>query len=447
MIEIKVREFEYEKNSSLSEKYLSLLKEQLHISSDELKKLSKMLKNNSENIVSNFERFNSFLLYGDVQSGKTNNLANIIVELFENKKINLVIYLTGSQNDLMDQNQSRFLELFESLGNEFKIFPNRDLESEYLEAQLKKNYVIINSLKTNKRLEELQEKLQSISAKNNILIIDDEADDYSLSSKSMKISRELISRNNIKYLSITASPFSNLAFNSSFYDYFYVLESPSEYCGINDFKNKYRIENKKNLNISKGFIFWLHQTMSLGLTDSQYLVNTLNTKGDHEKIRSHLIEIWREFKSNFSLFERQIMQYVPELSAHAGNIHNFMQTLNEDNFLISNSESKNFVRNKGFEIIVGGLKLSRGITYKNLLVESMVNMGSSIKAGTLIQRARWFGYRKKTIDDMIIFVDDNVNSALKEIEDLIVWTKKYHINDERKYKKIFDEINYQHIKL
>ena len=61
------------------------------------------------------------------------------------------------------------------------------------------------------------------------------------------------------------------------------------------------------------------------------------------------------------------------------------------------ADEDNFYESKknGLNIIVGGSLVSRGFTFNNLLVEIILNSPEQkIPADTLLQRARWFGYRR-----------------------------------------------------
>lgn len=66
-----------------------------------------------EEFFKNYESYNRFLFYGEVQSGKTQKILYIIKKLFSIKKIMGVIYLTGTKNNLLEQNQTRVFNEFD----------------------------------------------------------------------------------------------------------------------------------------------------------------------------------------------------------------------------------------------------------------------------------------------------------------------------------------------
>ncbi|MDE5617814.1 MAG: hypothetical protein K2I36_03155, partial [Ureaplasma sp.] len=62
-----------------------------------------LIETNPCNILNEFENNKIVLLCGEVQSGKTGNIINIIKESFEFYSYNLVIFLCGTNNNLKNQ--------------------------------------------------------------------------------------------------------------------------------------------------------------------------------------------------------------------------------------------------------------------------------------------------------------------------------------------------------
>lgn len=439
--------FEYFDSHTYSDTYKSLLSKQLGLPIEAEAETIKMLDTNSKQILNSFEKYNSFLLYGDVQSGKTNNLINIVINLFEMKKIDVVIYLTGTNNDLLTQNQTRFFETLKDTSEDFQIYMNKSLDPTVIEANIRKGKpVIINSLKTQYRLNQIKEFIQKISPHTRFLIIDDEADEASLSKQSLQLHKEMLERE-VKFISITASPFKNLYMNHEGYDYYQILKVVEAYNGIYDFDRNIQIVNEPMIALVKGFLKWIITTWENELIDSQLLVNFINMTDKHRELDVFMkksIKALRDIKN----LKGNIEKYYPEYIKHLPNLHKWIvDNLKENSVLLSNgSRDADEIQNKGFEIIIGGIKLSRGITYKNLITEIMFNMGKQINPGTLIQRARWFGYRKKRIEMISIFMSDSIKGAYEEMKDLIKWTKQYNISSGE-YKEIFDDSNYEYLKI
>jgi hypothetical protein len=69
-------------------------------------------------------------------------------------------------------------------------------------------------------------------------------------------------------------------------------------------------------------------------------------------------------------------------------------------------------------VIVGGNKLSRGLTLEGLLVSYFVRMSSAPKADTLTQMGRFFGYRNHLIDFTRIFTTEQLRSDFREIAEM-----------------------------
>ena len=73
-------------------------------------------------------------------------------------------------------------------------------------------------------------------------------------------------------------------------------------------------------------------------------------------------------------------------------------------------------------------------------------------ADTLLQRCRWFGYRKKDdrYKNMIIVINKKIMETLKEVNEVVKFIKnsqfKYSISDIRRKLKEFQK-NFKHCKL
>jgi hypothetical protein len=66
-------------------------------------------------------------------------------------------------------------------------------------------------------------------------------------------------------------------------------------------------------------------------------------------------------------------------------------------------------------IIIGGNKLSRGLTLEGLLVSYFVRKASSPKADTLTQMGRFFGYRKPVIEITRLYTTDDLRNAFIDV--------------------------------
>ncbi len=66
-------------------------------------------------------------------------------------------------------------------------------------------------------------------------------------------------------------------------------------------------------------------------------------------------------------------------------------------------------------IIVGGNKLSRGLTLEGLIVSYFLRQSSQPKADTLTQMGRFFGYRTHLVDITKVYTTDQLRSEFREI--------------------------------
>lgn len=85
-------------------------------------------------------------------------------------------------------------------------------------------------------------------------------------------------------------------------------------------------------------------------------------------------------------------------------------------------------------IVIGGDKLSRGLTLEGLLVSYFARPGNKRMYDTLMQMGRWFGYRGKYLDLTRIYTTDELRLAFRDLSlielDLREQIKRYEI--ERK---------------
>ena len=420
-----------------------VLSTSLKINSEDFRKTIETFKFNTNPILKNWDKFNNFLLMGDVQSGKTNNLIYLAYNLFLAKKVDIIFYLTGTNNELLNQNQERFFDAFRELKNDFYIYTNKNLDSKILEDNSK---IIINSLKTTHRLDQIKELIEENSNKIRYLLIDDEADDVSTSDKTFKMLSYLTNKDNVKYIGITATPFRNLYKMQDFYDYFHILHPGIGYQGLSIFNKQLKVYNNDSDKILMiAFIEWIIKTALSNKKNSQILINIINLNVRHYKIFKKLQNILNDLK-NFRKLKGMIHNNFPDKLKYIDVIKKFIDKLKSDIFKINNGEFNEEPKNIGYEVIIGGIKLSRGITYKNLTSAVMINMGSKeIDPCTLIQRARWLGYGKN-LDEIDIYVNRPIEKALLEAEELLKMTKDFTLNDG-KYKDKFNQMKYKWLKL
>ncbi len=390
-------------------------------------------------ITSKFEFQNKILLFGEVQSGKTNNIINIIINLFDQDKIDYVFYVTGNTTELKLQNFNRLndtlpirgIEMVDASTGYFNSEFDKDiLESRFVFTVLKQYFPLVKDFVkknlTNKR----------------ILIIDDEADDYSNSETNAIYIREMID-DGVSLISCTATPFTNLILSEDIYDSYYQLSPWPGYHGRKSFGENYRLVNENDDEVKinlLALLLWAKKTYELELEDSQLLFNSDDITNAHQNDNQKVIELIEEIKHN----KEKHVEFFNNETNEDIDINKVIDILEnvkmKGNIKQLNSKSTIRLDNKGHEIIFGGILLSRGITYENLLVEVYRNFGQKSTAHTLVQRSRWFGYRKNLKNDMVIFIESKVAEAYNEINKIYDITLKHNINSDVKYKEKVDGI-------
>jgi hypothetical protein len=107
----------------------------------------------------------------------------------------------------------------------------------------------------------------------------------------------------------------------------------------------------------------------------------------------------------------------------------------EINILTLNSDSPDELDYQyqpyGASVVIGGNKLSRGLTIEGLLVSYFTRKASEPKADTLTQMGRFFGHRKPVIDISRIYTTQELNKAFEEIA-LVESSLR---NDIRRYER------------
>jgi hypothetical protein len=162
------------------------------------------------------------LVVGYVQSGKTTNFISVIAKMAD-EDYRLIIVLSGVHNGLRKQTQQRLSrQLSETLPEKWKLLTDetRDFHAppgnplatltsdQTAVAVVKKNAAVLKRLVTWLELQPSQQALRQLP----VLIIDDEADQASVATKSINplIRRLLKVAKKRTYIGYTATPFANV---------------------------------------------------------------------------------------------------------------------------------------------------------------------------------------------------------------------------------------------
>ncbi|ATZ18980.1 hypothetical protein ESOMN_v1c05980 [Williamsoniiplasma somnilux] len=383
------------------------------------------------------------LVIGQVQSGKTKFMQEQSRLAFYNE-YDTVILLGGSNNNLLEQTRTRFEQVFER-NDEMAIIEIENTKY----SQLPEKKCLITSLKGIRSLEKLYEMLIN-STKRKVLIFDDESDFGSINIKNpanpSKIHAQIIEIKNAfnegTFVAVTATPFADIMLNKDdFFSSIFLLKPNDEYTGSDFFqKNNIYIETevtKDTREIKENQADWLKIILShiqriydSNLPYTQMVINNDLSKQFHklaaEKIAGILI----------LLKERHPHSYLPK--KYEINVVNKIIKELLSNIYILNGES-NAWNDQKHSIIIGGTLVSRGYTFEKLLTTIMYNEPQNkMSADTMLQRARWFGYRKEISKFMHVYISNKAiecyaecDKLVKELENLIY----FHKNNVKEIKK------------
>lgn len=405
------------------------------------------------------------LLVGQVQSGKTRAIERCI-SLAPNY-YDAVIVFGGTNNLLNNQTQKRFkkskifskqVEFFNSYRELSKVSSNAFWS--------KKIFPVIVILKAFDSLEKINDAFKDLILSNKrVLIIDDESDFASINNKKNGTSKihSLIQNlltitNHYTLLEVTATPFANILNKN--YDNIYQLTPNPDYTGSKFFINniqKYLIVNatkkkiiERDSTVWYSLMFWLISTAFYEIESgkpqkSEFLINIDLTTPTHEQVKKSIIDFikWlsdyprnlKEFEPAFKYFNiyddirklviNKCKEIIKQLKRDSG----------ESIVCLNSHEQNNYVSGKyKYSIVIGGTLISRGFTFEHLITELILNSPDEKPAlDTMLQRARWFGYRhgKDEMQKyMTIFMNNKILETFKHADLAIdFFSKNYSFSD------------------
>ncbi len=385
------------------------------------------------------------LLVGQVQSGKTKFMIDQSFEALEGG-YDTVIILGGTNNNLLFQTKKRFnSSVFE---NEYTLFDSSDKRY----TRIPEHKSIIVCLKGADALRKLLKIIHNTPFKKKVLVFDDESDfggiDISRNENPSTISGLLDDLFNsfkqITFVSVTATPFADIlstgqkAFNRS-----HAIIPNKEYTG-----SKFFLENKQ--------IYIQDERLSELIRIKEILIDHIKRVSDYEKHLKSIPEnekIETQMLINNSLDTSEHIYMAQRIDFILSDMiakpkkynfdyeHKLIAEQLKENLFILNKENNFIDFSNTHSIIIGGVLVSRGYTFDCLLTTLISNSPvSKDSADTLLQRARWFGYRRKNdmykymkvylpnkTYDSIIECDELINEVYKMIEN------KASIDELRKY--------------
>lgn len=405
------------------------------------------------------------LIYGLVQSGKTGVLT-VTGAIGADEGYKTIVILTTDNDPLYEQTLGRAREAFPGIDiigkKEFK-----DVDS-FLQ-RVKSGTTAIVSTKNAGLLGTLIQNFKKGNLKGlSALIIDDEADQASLNTKEAKGNgsrstindriaelRQFFDKNT--YLQVTATPqalFLQVP-NHDFRPKFTALSHPgADYVGGDDFfgdssplVREFDINDIAALapggqpaptaSVPPSLLKALDAFM-VGATfkrlnqpdqNCAFLCHVSTKTSDH----SHIVDVLRRYKSDLAQKLKQSDKtttsrlkaaYDDLAKTHAGvRAESFDELLEAIGFfspgiavkLVNGDTDEDVAVRSPYNLFVGGNKLGRGVTIKNLLVSYYGRHPKRPQADTVLQHARMYGYRRKDIGLLRLFLPGQLHTVFKAI--------------------------------
>lgn len=423
----------------------------------------------------------SGLLYGRVQSGKTNNMMMCIAELIDSGKYKLFIVLTSDNTSLYEQTLSRLTNGLTAVGViGYKDISNRNVDEGGISTRLNHNGVVIVCTKNAKNLRTLNNFLNSLNAPCGIgsVIFDDEADFGSLNSKQnvqdesavyslIENLRNLIPGTH--FIEVTATPQANLlqtpgdprrrdftiqiqpgegyTGGSSLYDLLNQEVSLRHHRMIPDGDIKaITEEDDESESIPESIykalcIFFMGGAMKNILSPEQRNFSMLVHISYKKSINQTLFDIVSKARDEIS---NEVFSTAPGDSNTSVKIQGILKDAYDDvqstlvgadsisyaealkkvssyidqcrpQKIISGRSKDDPKYDAFYNLLIGGDRLGRGLTVKNLTVFYYARSTGAPKVDTILQHSRVYGYRSKIADIIRIFSTERIFDYLYDV--------------------------------
>jgi hypothetical protein len=405
------------------------------------------------------------LIYGLVQSGKTGVLT-VTGAMGADEGYRTLIVLTSDSDPLYEQTLRRAQQALPGIDiigkKEFK-----DLDA-FLQ-RIKRGTCAIVTTKNSGLLNTLIENFQKGRVRGlTCLIIDDEADQASLNTRARRADgtrsainerittlRGFFDKNT--YLQVTATP-QALFLQASAHDFrpqFTVLSHPgSDYVGGDEFFGDGSplveefdlndiaalapgLQPSPTLDLPASLLRAL-DTFMIGATfkrttepdqNCAFLCHVSTRTADHK----HIVDLLRKYKSDLAVgvkskhpavIKRLKRAYDALATTHDGLTSSGFASLTEAiGFmapgitvkLVNGETDEDVAVNSPYNLFVGGNKLGRGVTIKNLLVSYYGRHPKKPQADTVLQHARMYGYRRADIGLLRLFLPPELHTVFKAI--------------------------------
>lgn len=363
-------------------------------------------------------------------------------------------------------------------------------QEDIIKASKKSDYTLLDGhkgifviKKRPKSLEKIQTIFDQISGKR-ILVVDDEADNASLNiannkeeleeaSSCNKFIRTLLlsKQNDVRYIAYTATPFANIMINkqienSILPDFLQYLTPNFEYQGYQRFfptfdrKPDATIITFESIGVKKDTKFnaelfykpiylYVADIIKRNLINSSMVINITHYFDKHKELKEEILNAISVIKSQcikFNLKDSNYLSLRDEAIEQLGmkkdlfSLKSFDEKFAKIIERLSSRKSNSvcIVNKNGLiddidytehNIIIGGYKLSRGITIENLSFFMLDR--TSKDYDVILQQARFFGYRKEKIPTLYISEDNfqKFNQVSFAYNDLIDQITMFKIGD------------------
>lgn len=405
------------------------------------------------------------LIYGLVQSGKTGVLT-VTGAMGADEGYRTLIILTSDIDPLYEQTLSRAQEAFPGMD----ILGKSDIrDHESFMQRIKRGTCAIVVTKNSNLLKTLIENFKVGGVRGlTCLIIDDEADQASLNTKASRNDGTRSAINGLiedlrgffhknTYLQVTATPAALFLQEGkhTFRPKFTVLSHPgADYVGGDDFFSQdsslvreFPLSDITVLapgpqpvpsNRLPESLLNALDTFMIGATykrESQpdqkcaFLCHVSTRTTDHK----HIVELLRKYKGDLAAGLKDKNE---KLIARLRNAFNdlakthkelakadFNKLLNKIEFLspgitvklVNGETDEDVALHSPYNLFVGGNKLGRGVTIKNLLVSYYGRHPRTPQADTVLQHARMYGYRRKDIGLLRLWLPPELHQVFRAI--------------------------------
>ncbi|MEH2164103.1 MAG: Z1 domain-containing protein [Nostoc sp.] len=410
------------------------------------------------------------LIYGHIQSGKTSIILTTMALAADNGFNNFVV-MTSNLNDIYEQTLERIKGALDS----FQVFGKTEIRQ-----TSRTTHGLPLALVCPKDPRRLREALNIVQLSNwenqPVIIIDDEADQASLDTNindqnkpTSSVNRAIVDLRNYlnshTYLQTTATPQALLLQDSqsAFRPDFVVITTPGTgyvggnyFFGSNNFNNSGHIRLVPDIELDRlqtsnripdtviqsMLVFFLGSAILRIQGNSKkytYLLHTSFRQADHhlaavlvDNFKNELTNYLRQNPNNpitgvSPILRTQLQNAYDNLQQSFANVPPFNDVLAETARRITSTEviEINSVTGEGIRpnparrhtLYIGGTKIGRGVTVKNLLVTYYGRDAQQPQMDTVLQHARMYGYRRNELAAIRIYLPTHLAQRFVDIHE------------------------------